>query len=345
MKKNRYINKNYLCKYDLTSEFFNEMEIKIKDVIPLRKVFMLVTDDGNKILKKIDYDIEKLNIINDSLKYIKKKYSNVITFNQFKDNKPYKIWNDDKYVIMDAIDGRECSYYNPVEIQSCAKNIALMHNASLGLREYLEEKYKKNMIDISLIDKFETAYKETAEIKKRVESYKYKNEFDETFIKYADKYLDEIKESGENIKNSSYEELRNNNNIVTLCHNDLAYHNFLINDDKISIIDFDYMTIDIRVMDIADFLLKLIKNAAFDVNKMISGLQAYEKVNKILPEEKQILKILLKFPRDFYSIVTDYYYKNKDWDYEIFLSRLRNKVENEKFRYEFLDVFEEKILK
>lgn len=344
MKKNRYVNKNYLCKYDLAFEFFNELEINIKDVTPLRKVFMLTTDNGNKILKKIDYDIEKINIINDSLKYIKKKYDNVITFHEFKDNKPYKIWNDDIYVIMDIIDGRECSYYNPVEIELCAQNIALMHEASFGLKEYLEEKYKKNMIDISLFEKFESAYKEITELKKRVERYKYKNEFDKIFINCADKYLDEIKTAEEELKSSEYKKLRDNDNVVTLCHNDLAYHNFLINDNKISIIDFDYMTIDIRIMDVADFLLKSIKNAAFDVNKMLSALNAYEKIVSLLPEEKQLLKILLEFPRDFYSIVTDYYYKNKDWDYEVFLNRLNNKMENEKFRYEFLDIFDNKIL-
>jgi hypothetical protein len=52
MNKTKYSEKNYLCDYDLSLKLFNELEIKVKDIAPLRKVFVLYTDEGNKILKK-----------------------------------------------------------------------------------------------------------------------------------------------------------------------------------------------------------------------------------------------------------------------------------------------------
>ena len=45
---------------------------------------------------------------------------------------------------------------------------------------------------------------------------------------------------------------------------------------------------------------------------------------------------LILFPRDFYTIVSDYYHKNKEWDKEVFLNRFQNKLDNEEFRKEFL---------
>ena len=53
MNKFRYIDKKILCSYDLSEEFFKELGVEVYDIIPLRKVFVIFTDKGKKILKKI----------------------------------------------------------------------------------------------------------------------------------------------------------------------------------------------------------------------------------------------------------------------------------------------------
>lgn len=342
MNKARYPEKHSLCSYDLSLEFFNELDIKINDITPLRKVFIISTDEGDKILKKIDYDIERINLISESLDYVKKSYSNIISYNKFKDGLNYKKWKNDIYIVMDILDGREASFSNPLEINICGKNIALMHKASKGLREHLKNIYEKDFLDISLIEKFDEMYAELLVMKKLVNNYKYKNEFDKLFIKNVDKYLDEIYKSKERLERSTYEELRLNGETISLCHNDLAYHNFLTKKQEVNIIDFDFMTLDLRIMDIWDFILKAIKNAAFDINKMIMAIDGYESISILKKEEKEILYILLGFPRDFYVTARDYYYKRKTWDYEVYLNRFKNKLENETFRYEFLELYKNK---
>lgn len=336
MDKIRYSEKNYLCNYDLSLDFFNDLGIEINDVYPLRKVFIISTDSGSKILKKVDYSEERVIFINECLNYVKKNYENIISYNELKNGLCYKKWKNDIYVVMDVIDGREISFSNPIEIELCAKNIALMHNASMGLRQYLQEKYNKDFLDVSLKEKYKNAYRELTEIKGIVENYKYKNEFDELFMKNIDKYLSEIKEVQDDLEKSEYDKLRNDNELIVLCHNDLAYHNFLIKNKDISIIDFDFLSIDLRIMDIANFTLKSIKNAAFDVDKMSIGIRAYEYINTLRKQEKDLLYIMMKFPKDFYTIVRDYYYKRKKWDYEVYLNRFQGKINNEDFRYEFL---------
>ena len=51
---------------------------------------------------------------------------------------------------------------------------------------------------------------------------------------------------------------------IVVCHNDLAEHNFLFSNNEMYLIDFDYCSIDLRIMDLADLLLNGIKNVAFD---------------------------------------------------------------------------------
>ena len=94
MNKTRYSEKNYLCDYDLSLKFFNELGIKVNDIVPLRKVFVISTDEGNKILKRVNYGVDRINLISDSLDYVKKSYNNVITYNKFQDNLSYKKWKD-----------------------------------------------------------------------------------------------------------------------------------------------------------------------------------------------------------------------------------------------------------
>ena len=240
---------------------------------------------------------------------------------------------------MDLLQGREATFSNPIEIELCAENLAMLHNASNGLKEYLEKKYSKNMMDISLKDKFTMSYDNLCNLKEMVSKYKYKNEFDTLFMENVDKYLEEIVNVNNKLEKSSYISLRNMEDKISICHNDLAYHNFLNNDRDVNILDFDFMTIDLRVIDIADFILKSIKNVAFDINKMSLEINSYEKINKLSLQEKEVLGILIEFPRDFYSIVDDYYNKRKSWDYDVFLNRLLGKLDNESFRYEFLETY------
>lgn len=344
MNKTKYSEKNYLCHYDLSTKFFDEIGIKVNDIVPLRKVFVIYTDHGNKILKKVNYSEDRINLISDSLDYVKKSYSNVITYNKFSDNLSYKKWKDNIYIVMDILDGREASFANPIEISLCAENIALMHKASKGLRKYLKDKYNKDFLDISLKEKIKKSYEELVWMKDLVGRYRYKNEFDMLFINNVDKYLLEIKKVQEELEKSKYDELRTSGDTICLCHNDLAYHNFLTKNNEINIIDFDFMTLDLRIMDIGNFIVKCIKNAGFDINKMLTCIEGYEKVSVLKKEEKELLYILVKFPRDFYTIARDYYYKRKHWDYEVYLNRFETKLNNEEFRYEFLNAYKGKFL-
>ena len=343
MNKIRYSERSYLCDYDLSLKFFNELGVNVNDITPLRKVFVISTDEGNKILKKVNYDVDRVNLISESLDYVKKSYTNIITYNKFKDNLSYKKWKDQIYIIMDILDGREAAFSNPVEINICAENIGLMHKASKGLREYLKDKYNKDFLDISLKDKFQKAYDELVWMKSLVKNYKYKNEFDILFMNNVDEYLIEIEEVQKEFYKSKYDDLRKSGETISLCHNDLAYHNFLFKNNDISIIDFDFMTIDLRIMDIGDFILKSIKNAAFDINKTLNCIDGYENISLLKQEEKELLYLLIKFPKDFYTISRDYYYKRKKWDYEVYLNRFKTKLNNEEFRYEFLKAYSNKL--
>ena len=53
---------------------------------------------------------------------------------------------------------------------------------------------------------------------------------------------------------------------------------------------------------------------------------------------------MLNYPRDFINISKDYYLKQKSWDYEVFLSRFKDKIENDTFRSDLLRNINENLI-
>ncbi|MBE6050906.1 MAG: CotS family spore coat protein [Clostridium sp.] len=333
MSKTKYPEKKYLSTYELSLNFFNELGIKVNDIIPLRKVFILKTTDGNKILKKVDYDIDRIEFVNECVDNLGKYFKNIILLNKFKDGNNFKEWRDSFYVVMDLIPGREASFTNPVEIKMCAELLANMHKAS---KKVIKEKRLESKLDRSIEDKFKESLQDMNKIKELIDRFKYKNNFDLLFSENIDLCIDCIKESLKLISLSKYDEYRSNIDNIAICHNDLAEHNFLYSNNEMHLIDFDYCSVDYRVMDIADIILKGIKNVAFEPAKAIDLIKAYDNIYPLKQEDYKMIYILLLFPRDICTLGKSYYFKQKDWEEEVFINRLKNKLQNEEFRKEFL---------
>lgn len=336
MNKFRYIDREILCEYDLSEEFLKRLSINIKEIIPLRKVFVLITSEGKKILKMTDSKEKRIKFINEALKYIQKTYEDVLNYYKGKDGKVAYYFQGNTYVILDMIEGREATFTNPVEIEVCTKAIANMHKASKGIWENLSQELVKENLGDYLIDSYRRAEEDLINIKSFVKKFRYRNKFDEIFMDNVDKYIDQIKKAEELLAMSNYNLLLQDSDKRVLCHNDLANHNFIVDGEKVKIIDFDYCKIDTRAVDIANFSLKAIKNNCYDMKKFKSIIDSYNSVSKLDKEEIKLIYTIFNFPRDFYNISVDYYYKEKLWDYAVFENRLQTKLDKDVYRLEFL---------
>ncbi|MGL4849239.1 MAG: CotS family spore coat protein [Clostridium sp.] len=335
----RYLEKEFLCSYDLSKEFFDTLGVDIKEVHPLRKVFILKTDSGDKILKKVYYDENKVQFIESSLKYINRSFQNTMRMEKLKNGQSYLKWKDECYILMDRITGIEATCENPLDIEECSRTIGEFHKASIGLVDYLQKENKMVIKSEDLLEEYIKAVEDLKNIKKVVLEYKYPNEFDELFLENVDVYIDEINETISLLEKVNYKSLLEEEEKIALCHNDLAHHNFLIDNNKCNIIDFDYASINLRCIDVSDFILKWIKNSAFNIEIANLILNEYSKVSELSEVERKIIKINLSFPKDVYSIIRVYYHKEKKWEYESYLGKFKMKLENDIYRKSFLKEF------
>lgn len=330
-----YDEKLYLCGYALDMELFDKFDVKVYDVYPLRSVFFVSTNKGNKILKKMEYSTEELKFIYAGLEYIKKKFNRVMNFYKNEEGEIFISFKGQIYCLIDLVEGIECDFNNPIDISIAAEGLAEMHLASEGFRYKFLNKDNSG----KLIDDFKRRIDEMEFFKRIAEMRENKNEFDNNFLGYADFYIEEIKKSISILENSCYYKLCSEEDKKALCHHDLAYHNIIIKDNKAYFIDFDYAMIDLKVHDLSNFILKAIKNFAFDVDKAKIILNKYITINTIQNRELKVLYGMLSFPEDIYSISRDYYGRRKSWTDEVFINRLNKKMEQEEFRQDFLNEF------
>ena len=327
---------NHLIKYDLDIELFNRFDLEPYDIYPIRSIFVVTTNKGDKILKKVNYGKEELLFIHEGLNYIKEKFDRVMNFVRTVDGNIYALWKNEIYCMIDVIQGRESDYSNPIDVIAMTKGLSELHVASAGFDRRLESRFKLG----KLIDKFYRALREVEVFKTIAKLSDYNGEFDKIFLLNVDHYIGEIKKSINLLEASAYYRLCEEKDKVVLCHHDLAYHNIILKSNEAYFIDFDYSIVDLKVHDICNFMNKVLKGAAYDIEKGKVILNEYKKINDIDSREMAVLYGLLTFPQDFYSISRDYYMRRKDWAEESFITKLKKKTEIEEFRIEFLKEFE-----
>lgn len=335
-----YNEKKYLARYELCIKLFQRFELQVSDVVPVRSVYMVSTDKGDKILKKVDCSIEELNFIYEGIQYIKQRFPRVMDFVKTKDNNIYTIWKDETYCMMNVVKGRESDFCNPFDISISAKGLGELHRASEGFKSNLSRKYTCG----KLIDNFKRRKQEMEFFKNIANMHECKNGFDKVFLENIDHNIKEIVSSINILENSSYYKICSEEDKVVLCHHDLAHHNILIYNEEAYFVDFDYAVIDLKVHDLCNFINKVVKNFAFDIEKAEIIINDYCSTNSLSKKEFEILYGMLYFPEDFYNISRDYYTRRKEWDEEIFLDRLIRKTGYRKDREEFLIALKNKFL-
>lgn len=341
MNEIRYKDKEYLSGYDLDIELFRCFNLKVQDVVPVRKVYIASTDQGDVVLKKINCSINDLEFVNKVIEEIKQKgFKKLFSFIKTIDGKLYKEWNGNVYCVMTFIDGRECTYSNPLDLKLAIKTIGEFHKASFDIEVFNNSRNKIG----KFIDRSYEKLNDLVFYKKLVNQYKHKNKFDEIFMENVNYYIEQIRRSIDILEKSDYYDICGENGVCSLCHHDLAYHNVLIKDNEAHFVDFDYCVRDLRVHDLCNFINKVEKEYAFDIDLTINILREYSKINSLSKSEIEILYGMLYFPQDFYSIANAYYSKQKNWDEQTFVRRITRKAGYREERKEFLDMFKEKLI-
>lgn len=338
----RYRDKAYLITYELTTDIFDAFGVQVDEIVPVRSVYIIDTNMGIKVLKKINYSLSELEFINSVINYISENgYPYAVPFMKTVDGGYYLKRDKDIYVMLDTVNGREADFQSPDDMAVASRTLCKFHKATEGFYNVIE---KRNNLFL-MIPKFIRHAEDIQRFKEIAEFHEIKTDFDELFLKYAECHYIEAEKAIELLQGSAYEKLCSQTlEKGNICHHDLDSHNIIIDGGNAYFADFDNCMMDIRIHDLSNLITKSIKQFNWEFDMADCIISNYCAAGELSREEMEVMYGLLTFPQDFYEISRQYYMKTKKWDEDEFFLRLQRKSGYFEQRKLFLEKFSKRYL-
>ncbi|WP_180954119.1 CotS family spore coat protein [Bacillus sp. M6-12] len=270
----------------------------------VRAVVKIETSKGTYALKKVNFTPEKLNFIYEAQEYLwEKGYQHQSRWLPASNGQPYvKSADGSYYYINQWINGKESDVKDSEQLKTMMEMQANFHLSSLGFTPSSKAKvpamWEQGIKDYEFIVKELKSF--YADIKQQPLS-----KFESAFFQTAEPMTNMAEEGLALLKQSSYEKAMNRAMAEKgLVHGDFAYHNFIkATDGDLYVIDFDLCAQNLRILDLAYFIRKVMDRAKWDINLTYTILEEYHKINPITEDELQILKAMLHLPKRYYKYV------------------------------------------
>ena len=323
-----------LSKYDIRYTKIRNESYKNK-----KGVWWVQTDKGIKVLKKISNSEETFRFILSAVNHLTSNGINIPRVNKTKDDNDYVNIDGTCFVLLDAAEGKNPSYSSPAEFEAIVKELAKFHVASEGFKPVQGTKPKIHLG--RWIDDYESQISDmndfyTKELLKNNDS-----EIAQLIIREFPYFHERALKIIEALKGKEYKDWVSAAAIKGgLCHQDFAAGNLIINPSgKIYVLDTDSITIDIPARDIRKLLNKIMKkNGKWDSELAKKFINYYQSINALNKDQWKVVMLDLTFPHLFIGAMNKFYYqRDKEWNTEKYLERIKEMSAFEKTRPDALD--------
>ncbi len=316
---------------DRSTIVLEKYEIEVLRTWKGRGAVLCETEQGILILKEYTGHREKV-IFQDALLHMIRKNG----FDQVESiirNKENELLTQDQdgtlYILKTYVDGRECNVRDMEECKHAAKTLAALHKAAFSLKPVLEcgdshpvcqEFYKHN--------------RELRRVRKYLKERSQKTDFEIALLHTYDYFLNLALQITEELRFFQNEE---ENHYV--CHGDYQYHNIIVSDGKMHIINFEKCLYDSPVRDLYLFMRKLMEKSGWSEAVGFDLVEAYEKERPMDKEEYRQLYYRLAYPEKFWKIVNFYFNSGKAWIPDKNMEKLVRVTQQEKDKQLFLESY------
>ena len=323
-------------------EITEKFGLEVRNLVPYKDMFMLMTPQGRKVIKKVPFSAERLKFIHGAKEHlVGNGFTGVDRYLCTWQDEPYFILDNSCYTLSDYVEGRESNFDSDTDIQQAAVTLGLLHRASRG---YIPPETCKIQNDLgNLPGYFSKRLEDIKKMKKQAK--KGKSRFDQLFLENFD-YFSEIGESAAaGLAQSSYGRLVENTRKDGLfCHHDYTHHNIMIHESMVTVINFDYCCFELKVYDIANLIRRKMRKCDWDISKTELILNSYSSVERLSEDELGVMKIILQFPQKFWRVVNRYYNSRRSWSEKSFVARLQEVIDEVEYHKEFMKNYQKLFL-
>lgn len=312
---------------DRMISFLEQYPVNVKQINRGRGSYIVLTEEGLKILKEFKGSERKAETQSEVLNYLREKEH--FTVDGYIRNKEGKFivsdWDGTQYILKDWYCGKECDVKKKEDLSKSVRQLAKLHKALEKNKEFdmrlpfhlhISEKFEKNNCEIKRIYSF---------IKKKCQ----KSAFEKKYLECFEMFYKQGKTIREESRDFSW-------NHYQICHGEFHQHNILIGEETI-ITNFDHMCLDSKVVDLYQFLRKIMEKNHWKEDLFLELLGEYEKINPLHGEEKKELYFRLAYPEKFWKLANYYYQKKKVWISDKNCEKLETLILQEKEKRKLLD--------
>lgn len=335
---------------DVAKRVMANYPLPIKKIIQLsnkgkKGVWLIETDHGKVILKKIPAKKEYLSFMIHAIDFLKVRGVRTPGVRKTETGADHVLFNGEYYVVFDAINGKKPKYKNEKELVKILQGMAQFHKASCDIQIPPDVALSSDLEDWKT--EYPAKLQKLADWKAERSSSIEMNDFDRQFLRYIDLFSRQGTEALSILDQSCYQQWIEHTRLhKTLCHQDFAAGNLILDDaGKLHVYDMDSLTIDLPVRDMRRISNKVMrKQKKWDIELLIKMLMAYQEINPLTIEQYNVFLADISFPHLFYGQVSKYYGNSeKEWTEKKHLRRFKEVIETELSKIGVLEAFQNRL--
>lgn len=318
--------------YNQIETVFSQYELEIYEVTRGRGTYICKTNEGRFVLTNFRGTKEKGMFLWTYLAALKKENFLVEQIKLNRDGEAVTIdeGSGERFLLKEYIDGTELNVNHLSELKEAASHLASYHNTALAIQT--DVRMEEGVCTTKILEEKGKHYRELIKTKNYVRNRKKKNEFERLYLNHYEPMLQKAKESIFILDKNSDEELPS-----CFCHGDYNQHNILWTGEDWKITNFENFTYRWCIVDLANFLRKMLEKNDWDMAMGHSILESYMSVRPLSKAEKEKLYGLLLFPEKFWKITNHYMNVRKNRIAERDIEKLKKVMGQEEKRLIFIE--------
>ncbi len=319
-------------------EIAESFGLEVRNLLPYKDSFMVVTPKGRKVLRKTPFSPERVKFVNSAKEHLfDNGFANIDRYICTLDNEPFFNFENGIYTMTEFIEGRESSFDNDPDVQKASQLLAQLHKASKGYTAKEGIKVQDELGKLPVY--FQKRLEDIKKLKKQAK--RGKSKFDHLFLEYAD-YFCRMGDSAINeLQSSNYEQLAARTRKERLfCHHDYTHHNIIVSEGRMSVINFDYCCLELRIYDIANLIRRKMRKCNWDISKADMIINAYNALEPLDRDEMTVMKLILMFPQKFWRVVNRYYNSRRSWSERSYVTKLQEVISEVEPHRDFIEKFD-----
>lgn len=310
--------------------------LKLSGYERVRKVFRITTCDGRVYaLKPTGLSEKDLSFIQDVLLHLQAMQFPVIPFIVNPEGSLSIATGSTRFILMPWFSGREADFHRMGELMFGAKLLARLHRSGgFNLRAIPTERNLWGLWP----QRFSLRYHQLFDLRQRAK--KQGQTFDLLYKEAFGGFIKQAEEALKALGEAPYRELiAIEQPMAYLCHHDFSDRNLLFTIPNCSLLDFDYCISDLRLHDLANLLLRLLRHDNWRADRAQFALRVYHRQFPLTTNHLRLLHIFLSWPQDYWQVGLQYYVEQLPWSEARFIKSLQRVINGDPGRQNFLRRF------